>query len=175
MGGSPGGAGPVGPVGPTGMDGHEGFTPTLLTNTVAGTLQYMHGGSPVEIMRQTVRAPGDSGALLVRAYIHGTVTKRAGIDACTVEVGLWRNSEPVSLTAQNVGVFRAPPDEVTHGFSGTLAHQIVVGGGELMDLRIEARRLDDDCTPPGGAGATPFAQVLAQIEVQFFRFSLLDR
>ena len=173
--GSAGVAGPIGPAGPTGADGHEGFTPTLLSDSFAGTLTYASGAAAVEVMRQTVRAPGDSGALLVRVYFNGTVSKRQDATSCTVEVSLWQDNQPVSLAAQNVGVFQAAPPPMVLGVSGTLAHQIIVRGAELIELRVEARRIDEDCAPPMATGATPIAQVLSRMEIQFFRFSLLDR
>ena len=165
-------AGTTGPMGMQGMPGEEGGTRTLLTNPFMGVLQYADQDNVIEIVQQQVIAPGP-GALIFRAYFHGTVAKRADGLTCLVTIALRRDQLPAALISQNVGILQGEMgqrEEITVG--GTLAARADVAGGETVTMRAELSKLSEDCAPMGAAGATQIAQMSVQLEVQHFRRTL---
>jgi hypothetical protein len=173
--------GSAGPAGPTGNDGHEGGTPYLLSDTATGVITYGDGTNVIEIkvlgnppqMPQKVLAPG-AGALLVRAYFHGTVSKRAGARACVVSIGLRRDQETLPFATQNIGIFDASEaDQAVISVSGVLAGKIEVPAGAMTQLHVEIQRNDNlSSCAPGSAGGTAFAAIQAQLELSFYRINL---
>lgn len=170
MAGATGPTGPIGATGPAGVDGREGGTPFLLTNVNSAVLQFGDASSVIEIARQQVVAP-EGGALLVRAYLSGTVAKRDGAATCRVTVGLRKDQDVIPLASQNLGIASAPlPGKLEASVAGTLVGRVDVAAGQPVVLRVEMRRFDDDCAQ--GAGATQIAQIFSQLEVGFHRFVL---
>lgn len=176
--GAPGPTGPAGPAGaqgPTGaqgVEGKEGGTPYLLTNPASRPIQYGDADNVLEVLQQPVRAP-DAGALLVRAYVSGTVVKRAMGRSCLVRVRVRKDQDAQPLTAQSLGIVEGPAAErLEHTVATTLITRVDVAAGESLVLRVEADRLDPDCAPAGASGSTQIASLVAQLEVSFFRYVL---
>ena len=173
--GNPGSQGPPGlqgPTGPVGMPGPEGGAPSLLTNPLAREIQYGDGDNVLEIQQHGVMATED-GHLLVRLYFHGSVSKRPQGNTCRVRVGLRRDQEAVYLVHRDVGIWHGPAGErMEVSVGGTLAARLPVGAGESVLFRLEIQRADGDCVPAGAAGATRVAEIVGQLEVQFFRTPL---
>jgi hypothetical protein len=180
--GPPGATGPAGargepgPDGRAGLDGREGGTPVYLTpasTPFRGELQFGDGEQVIELGQLTVTAPGD-GALLVRAYVSGTVAKRDGSGFCRVTVAVRRDRDAAPFLRQNVGVFGAPVSgRLDVSVGTTLAGQLPVSAGQEVLLRVELSRFDDQCAD--GAGPTLIAQLAAQLELGFYRVGLTAR
>lgn len=171
--GPPGLVGPTGPAGPTGengADGREGGTPFLLTNVFSGIIQFGDGANVIELGQQQV-VPPESGALVVRGYFSGTVSKRDGATTCRVTVSVRRDQEVVPILTQNLGISAAPAaGRLETSVAATLAGRLDVAQGQAVLLRIEIRRFDDDCAQ--GAGTAQVAQIFGQLDVGFHRFTL---
>ena len=121
--GATGATGVTGPSGTPGTAGREGGTPTLVTNPFSGVLRYQDGDTVQELFSQSVSAP-DAGALVVRVYFEGSVTKRDGARGCLVTVSVRRDRDTVALDTRNVGVIDAPEagrTETTIGSESTMS------------------------------------------------------
>lgn len=173
MTGATGPTGPIGPTGERGQDGLEGGTPVLLTNLQSQIIQFGDQDQVKEIGRLVVVAPGDGG-LLIRAHYSGIVAKRDGSALCRVTVGVRRDQEVTQFLTQNVGIFGAPVGgRLEMSVGTTLTGLMPVTAGQEVTLRLEVQRLDDECAD--GLGPTLVAQIFAQLDIGFHRYTLTTR
>ncbi|MFO0727390.1 MAG: hypothetical protein U1E65_26670 [Myxococcota bacterium] len=162
--------GATGPTGPLG--GGAGGVPFLLTNRAAHVLQYGDGDTVLEILSQHLTAP-EAGTFVVRAYYSGSVAKRTDGTRCLVEIALRKNQDAVALVRENVGILTAAAgNKLEVSVGGVLAGRIDVTQNEEVQLHLELKKADADCTPAGAGGPEQIAQIFGQLEVELLKTPL---